>query len=452
MNALQTLLKRFAEHPHAPAVIYHNRPTCYDQLLESVHHAKSVLLERVEPGSTVSLVTDFCPDAIAVLIALWLNRCTVALITPRPSAQLQVLHDICQAQWVANFDERGQLCVTPHTRSIEPALIRQLRDQDTPGVIIFTSGSSGTPKASVHKALALLERHQQRKRRLTSIAFLLFDHIGGLNALFYTLFNGGCLVIPASRQPAPVAKAIEQHRVQALTTSPTFLNLLLLSGAFEDHDLGSLEVINYSAEPMPEQVLHRLHKLLPHARLSQSYGLTETGVVPARSESSRSGWMKLGDEACQVRVVDGLLEIRNNSTMLGYLNAPSPFTEDGFYRTGDAVVQRGDWMKVLGRATEMINVGGEKVFPSEIENVLKGLPRILDVMVSHERHAIAGSLITATFSLPEDESLADFKARLYAFCKDRLPAFQLPRKVILTQDSLHTARFKNNRNPLKDMR
>ncbi|MGE8061134.1 class I adenylate-forming enzyme family protein [Pseudomonas sp. NPDC089547] len=452
MNALQVLLERFAEHADRPAVVYQDHPISYGELLERVRHYQSFLAEQAQPCSRGSLVADFSPDAIAALIALWLNRCTVALITPRPGLQLETLHDICQAQWVVHVGEQGQLCLTTRAGSTEPALIRQLRDQEVPGAIIFTSGSSGIPKASVHKALALLERHQQRKRQLTSIAFLLFDHIGGLNALFYTLFNGGCLVIPASRQPLPVARAIEKYQVQALTTSPTFINLLLLSDAFKHHDLGSLQVINYSAEPMPELVLQRLHRLLPHVRLSQSYGLTETGVVPARSESSRSGWMKLGDERCHVRVVDGLLEIRNDSTMLGYLNAPSPFTEDGFYRTGDAVVQRGGWMKVLGRATEMINVGGEKVFPSEIENVLKGLPRILDVMVSHERHAIAGNLITATFSLAEDEPLADFKARLYAFCRDRLPAFQLPRKVILTQDRLHTARFKKNRNTLKETR
>lgn len=452
MNPLQTLLTRFAEQPHRLAIVHRDQQVSYGQLLENVRHFQSVLAERIDQHSRVSLVADFTPDAVALLIALWLKGCTVALMTPRPEPQLQVLHEICQPQWVAGLDEHGQLFLAARNDAVEPALVKQLREQQAPGVIIFTSGSSGTPKASVHRALALLEQHQQRKRQLTSIAFLLFDHIGGLNALFYTLYNAGCLVIPESRQPLPVARAIEKHKVQALTTSPTFLNLLLLSGGFESHDLSSLEVINYSAEPMPEWVLQRLHRLLPHTRLSQSYGLTETGVVPARSESSNSGWMKLGDENCAVRVVDGLLEIRNRSTMLGYLNAPSPFTEDGFYRTGDAVVQRGEWMKVLGRATEMINVGGEKVFPSEIENILKGLPKVLDVMVSHERHAIAGSLITATFSLPSPEPLAQFKARLYAFCRDRLPAFQLPRKVILTQDTLHNARFKKNRNLLKEMR
>lgn len=163
------------------------------------------------------------------------------------------------------------------------------------------------------------------------------------------LFNQGTLIVPASRRPEVVAQAIETQRVQALTTSPTFLNLLIYSGALDRFDLSSLQVVNYGTEPMPERVLERLSAALPATRFSQAYGLTETGIVPTRSEASTSNWMRIGDASCDIRVVDGLLEVRGATTMLGYLNAESPFTADGYLKTGDAVVQKGDLYRIVAR-------------------------------------------------------------------------------------------------------
>ena len=94
-------------------------------------------------------------------------------------------------------------------------------------------------------------------------------------------------------------------------------------------------------------------------------------------------------------MVDGLLEIKAQSAMLGYLNAPSPFTEDGWFITGDAVEVDGEYFRILGRQSEMINVGGEKVYPAEVESVLQLMDGVEEVMVNGEENAITGQIVRA---------------------------------------------------------
>ena len=97
-------------------------------------------------------------------------------------------------------------------------------------------------------------------------------------------------------------------------------------------------MVTYGTEAMPESTLKRFHEILPEVKLLQTYGLSEIGIMRSKSLSSDSLWVKIGGEDFQTRVVDGLLEIKAKSAMLGYLNAPSPFTEDGWFKTGDEVL------------------------------------------------------------------------------------------------------------------
>ena len=133
------------------------------------------------------------------------------------------------------------------------------------------------------------------------MTFLLFDHIGGMDTLFGTLANGGTMVTTPSRDPDTVCRAIAAHRVHTLPTSPTFLNLLLISEAWRNHDLSSLKVIAYGTEAMPESVLKRLGEAFPGVELVQTYGLSELGVLRTRSRDGGSLWMKFSGEGFETR-------------------------------------------------------------------------------------------------------------------------------------------------------
>ena len=204
-------------------------------------------------------------------------------------------------------------------------------------------------------------------------------------------------------------------------------------------------MVTYGTEAMPESTLKHFHDILPAVRLLQTYGLSEIGIMRSKSKSSDSLWVKIGGEDFQTRVVDGLLEIKAKSAMLGYLNAPTPFTEDGWFKTGDEVLVDGEYFRILGRRSEMINVGGQKVFPAEVESVIQEMPDVEDVAVTGEINPMLGNIVKARVKLSSGESITDFKKRLRTFCKGKLESFKIPQKVELIDHMLTGDRFKKMR-------
>jgi acyl-CoA synthetase (AMP-forming)/AMP-acid ligase II len=233
--------------------------------------------------------------------------------------------------------------------------------------------------------------------------------------------------------------------VQVLPTSPTFLNLMLLSGACEKYDMSSLELITYGTETMPESTLVAISQKFPDTRLLQTYGLSEIGILRSKSKDSQSLWVKVGGKEFATKVVDNRLWIKSESAMLGYLNAPSPFDTEGYLDTGDVVEQQGEWLKILGRQTELINVGGEKVYPAEIESVILAMKEVDDVAVYAMPHLITGMVVAAEIKLISPEPLSEFKVKLRQHCINRLPAFKIPKKITLIENYTHNARFKRMR-------
>src|SRR5678815_6121648 len=135
--------------------------------------------------------------------------------------------------------------------------------------------------------------------------------------------------------------------------------MMLLSGVFDTMSFPDLRVVTYGTERMDQGTLDTLCAKLPNVDFRQTYGLSELGVFQVRSRSRDSLWMKIGGEGIETRIVDNVLHIRSANRMLGYLNAPSPFI-DGWYDTGDLVERDGDYIKVVGRARDVLNVGGLK--------------------------------------------------------------------------------------------
>jgi acyl-CoA synthetase (AMP-forming)/AMP-acid ligase II len=223
------------------------------------------------------------------------------------------------------------------------------------------------------------------------------------------------------------------------------LNLLLLSGAHHDWDVESLKVITYGAEPMPESTLNRLREAFPTIKLQQTYGLIEVGVLRSKSRDDGSLWVKLGGEGYETRVVDGVLQIKTKATILGYLNAPTPITSDGWFITGDAVLQDGDYFRVLGRKSELINVGGEKVYPAEVESVIQSMANVADATVYGEKNALMGQIVCARVRTSEAVDRSRFVADLKQFCAERLDSFKVPVKVQLVDELQVGDRFKKLR-------
>ena len=440
------LLDRFRASATLDALVWRDRAYPYSWLLEAVDGWTARLAAaRVTPGTVVSLEADFSPTSVALLLALIEHGCTVVPLTTSVDSKKPEFRDIAEVETQIQLDRDDTPIIQPLDRVARHEVLVRLKAIGHPGLALFSSGSTGKSKAAVHDFVPLLEKFKTPRHVYRTISFLLFDHIGGVNTLLYTLSNGGCVVTVEDRAPDTVCAAIARHGVQLLPTSPTFINLLLLSEAYRRHDLASLRMVTYGTEVMPESTLRRFHELFPHIALLQTYGLSEVGILRSRSRSSDSLWVRIGGAGFQTRIVEGMLEIQAQSAMLGYLNAPSPFTADGWFRTGDVVETDGEWIRILGRRSELINVGGEKVYPAEVESVLQLMEGVEDVTVSAEPSPITGQLIQARVKLSTCETRAEFAARMRAFCADRLPRFKVPQKVVLVTEAMHGSRFKKLR-------
>jgi long-chain acyl-CoA synthetase len=246
--------------------------------------------------------------------------------------------------------------------------------------------------------------------------------------------------------PDLVCSTIERHRVEVLPTTPTFLGLLLLSDACERHDLSSLELVTYGTEVMPPPTLERLRARLPRVRLLQTYGLSETGILATRSPDEGDVWFAITAPDVETRIVDGILHVRARSTMLGYLDGPSRrLLPGGWFDTGDVVECRGGLIRVVGRAGDVINVGGQKVHAAEVESVVLELEGVAEARATAEANALTGQHVRLDVVLTTAEPAAEFRRRLRRHCSERVDSFKVPQRVVVTTQPLHGPRYKKTR-------
>jgi len=434
-----------AREDEGPAIILADGSSSHRDLAELTQTFSHWLQSEVLPqGSVVSFDGDYSARAVAMLLALLQQRAITVPLSSDSRVHFDEFRSLAEVEYLVTFEDGRPLLEETGVQASH-AHYQALRERGAPGLVLFSSGSTGKPKAIVQDMERLLAKFARPGKAQRMLIFLQLDHIGGINSLLYTLANGGTLVIPPARSPQEVARAIEAHRVELLPTSPTFLNLLLLSGVLKDRDLSSLKLVTYGTEPMPESTLERMREALPETRLQQTYGLSEVGILRSRSRGSDSLWMQVGGEEFETKIVEGRLWIRAESAMIGYLNAPAPFDEEGYFDTGDLVEQDGDWIRILGRSSDIINVGGQKVYPAEVESVLLEMDGVLDAVVFPEDNPITGKHVAARVQLAEGETAAAFKARMRRFCRERMPGFKVPARVTVSDEQTYNARYKRMR-------
>ena len=446
--SINFLLERFQEFGAQEAVVWKQETYTYENLLEKIKFWRQQLEEQqVSKGEVLGLEGDFSPNALALFLTCIEKEIILVPLSPALTEEKkQEFLSIAQVQRLISLKDQKEVLWQQLDFDSSHEFYADLRKAERPGLVLFSSGSTGKSKASVHDITTLLEKFKVRRHTFRSISFLLFDHIGGINTMLYSLANGGCLVTVMERSPEIVLTAIEKYRVELLPTSPTFMNLILISEAWKEKDLSSLQTVTYGTEPMPASTLKRFHELFPKIKLLQTYGLSEVGILRSKSQAPDSLWVKIGGEGFQTKVEDGILFIKAKSAMLGYLNAPSPFTEDGWFNTGDSVEVQGEWFRILGRKSEIINVGGEKVYPAEVEGVILEFPDVAEVTVYGEKNAITGNVVCALIrpkSWPEDEK--SFSRAIKKFCRGKIQKYKVPLKVSLTDQKQFSERMKKTR-------
>lgn len=399
----------------------------------------------MQRGDAVVVPGEYSPERFCLILAIWRAGMIAIPLTPASVIDLEKVLAITGANSTVTASSDGAIVseLEPHP---VPLLLSEFAAIGKPGLILFSSGSTGEPKAILHDMEVVSRKFRPSGSPMVAIAFLMLDHFGGINTVLGIMSRLGTVVTVADRSVVTVCRAVQDHRVEVLPTTPSFLTLLVRSGAMHEFDMSSLRRITYGTEVMPQGTLDRVRAAFPGVTLQQTYGLSELGVMSSKSREDGSLWVAVGGEGFETKVVNGVLWIRSDYSMVGYLNAPSPFDSDGWLNTGDMVEVDGEWLRILGRDSDVINVAGQKVFPAEVEQAILEVRNIRDVAVYGEPHALLGQTVVARVSTLEPEPALAVKQRIRTECGRSLASYKLPTKVLLANESdLYSLRHKKNR-------
>lgn len=438
------ILDKFKSFNSKNAIVFEDRIYTYEEFIKQIKDYKNILDTHNISSKVVVILGDYSFYNLALFFALYENK---NIIVPITSNIKKVQDDFIEesfCQTIIKTDEKNLLIQNLKT-TFSHNMIDNLREKNSSGLILFSSGSTGKPKAMVHNLDTLIDSFKDKKEKsMNMLVFLMFDHIGGLNTVFNALCMGACLIIPKIKDAKTICELIEKYKIMVLPSSPTFLNLILISQEYKNYDLSSLRMITYGTETMPQSLLLKLKEVFPKVKFLQTFGTSETGISTTSSKSSNSLFMKLEDINGEYKIVENELWLRSKTQVLGYLNASmDSFTSDGWFKTGDLVEVDGEYIKIIGRTKEVINVGGQKVLPAEVESIILEMEEISDCMVYAEQNAITGQTVVCDVVL--NKNIENIKKRVRVFCKDRLDTYKIPTKVNVVDKTNFSDRFKKIR-------
>jgi long-chain acyl-CoA synthetase len=331
-------------------------------------------------------------------------------------------------------------------------------DPNEPALLMYTSGSTGRPKGCLlsHASQWWQARSAARTMMLEEWdKALVMGPLYHANALWMCLlpmfYLGGSLTILSGFDPPAVLAAIDRYRPTYTSGTPSMFSLLLAQReALARYDVSSIRLMLCGSAPVPEELMAALHERFK-CDVVEGYGLTEGG---ANIESPRWGVRKLGSAGLpvpdvEVRVVDlddaardcapdevGELWTRSPANALGYFKQPEVtaerFTADGWLRTGD-LVRRDEqgYLYICGRKDDMMNCGGENIYPKEVESILLRHPAIDDVCVVSVPHKVKGEAPVAWVVLRAPGAATEQEIR--QFFLQRGPAYAHPRRVFFIE-------------------
>ena len=413
----------------------------YSELLIAINEC-SIELEGLKPGICL-IESDYTLRGVAWLIA---GLCYDWTMVPVVSKNQEIINTRIK---ISNATHRVSEYSDWQLRSIAEQYQVSEREnaESRSGIILFSSGSTGAPKAMCKEFdIDLTESDVGMKKPINMGLLLLFDHIGGLNTLISGMKKAAHLVAPVERNPRTMAELIEKHSVRVLPCSPTFLNMMYLDGIFEDFNFRSLRLVTYGTERMPEGLLRRLSGYLPRTKFLQTFGTSETGIVKTKSLSSSSTFLTIDDPSVEWKVVDHELWIKTKTQISGYMNVDEEAISDGWFKTGDLIEMRDDtYFKIIGRKKEIINVGGEKVLPAEIEDLLMTLEQVIDCTAFSVPNGITGQSVGVKVVPERGTDLKALKKKIRLVSRIHLESFKVPAKIIFESDLKFTDRFKKMR-------
>jgi acyl-coenzyme A synthetase/AMP-(fatty) acid ligase len=305
--------------------------------------------------------------------------------------------------------------------------------------VLFTSGTTGTPKLVTHSLAALTGAIKLGAASHEAHVWATFYDIrryGGLQIFLRAMLGNASLVLSAPDETVGDHLArLGRHGVTHISGTPSHWRRVLMSPSGASI---SPRTVRLSGEIADQAVLDGLRSLYPGASVGHAYASTEAGVgfeVNDGLAGFPESYVGGPDAEVEMKVGDGCLFIRSKRTAGRYLGAENGVLveADGFVNTGDMVELRGERYYFTGRRDGVINVGGQKVHPEEVETVINRHPRVSMSLVKTQRNPITGAIVVADVVLKPDEvdalapeCRAALQKEILSFCFDRLAKYKVP--------------------------
>lgn len=302
--------------------------------------------------------------------------------------------------------------------------------------ILPTSGTTGAPKLVRHTLHTLMGAIGEARLQQWA-TFYDIRRYGGLQIFLRALSGQGSLILGAEEESlSSLLARFGDAKITHISGTPTHWRKVLISG--EGHRIDP-EYVRLSGEIADDGLLAALKALYPRARIEHAYASTEAGVVLV-VDDGKAGfpacWVKR-DGDVQMKIVDGALHVRSSRSARGFLGgiAPALTDDEGFVDTGDMVERRDDRYYFVGRRGGIINVGGAKVHPEEVETVLNAHAIVRASRVFARTSPITGALVFADVVL-RDGCLpsATSEGDILGACRASLPAYMVPARLRFVAD------------------
>ena len=499
MNVSNIIKQHVGESPDTTAIVFEELRLTYGELDRLINRVGSGLLKLgLKRGDVLSLFLPSIPELIigylaAVRAGLIVNVVNAML---REQEVAYILKD-CDTRAILVDTKRLPIleAIRPEVESLSTVIVIGMSGNDQYDTyesvldsgedqfepvdfkdgdlchLMYTSGTTGWPKGVMathrnvwHNATNFGKIHFQPTDTIM-VATPIFHCWGLVNGTFGMLSKGGSVITVERFYPDRALNDIERFKPTIFQGVPPMFNLLLRQPELDKREISSVVFCLSAATKMPENLIHQVEQRLKW-RYAEAWGLTEVSCVgtTAPYKDTRIGSCGKGMDDGEIKVVDeqgvvlppgqqGELCIRGTCVTKGYLNKPEAtkeaFDAEGWFHSGDvAYMDTEGYAFIVDRKKDMINVGGEKVFPSEVEDMMLAYNKIKDLVIVGIPDDLKGEAPKAFIVLREGETATPEEIR--AYCKEKMAPYKVPVAVEFIEEVPRAASGKALRRLLRD--
>jgi len=467
------LARHVAERADAPALVFQDSILTWRELQDRVLRTAAGLKSRgVARGDVVAVQLPNTPEFVIGYFAIArLGAVMCTLHMPYRGAEIETLmrHSgarlaICTPQAKEMFEGRG-IAFSEIDQSALLSNGHYEADSRDPFLLLYTSGTTAAPKGVVHPYRTMLGngRLGAPEHRLTDRDRILcaapLSHLYGLYSLHCAWAVGACTVLLPVFKPDDLASTVEKQKPTALWTAPAHVAACRAAGLFDRHDWSSLKLAIVSGSMAPPSLIRELAEKLKQCAVTQLWGMTElqAGLYtrpgdPLEMSATTAGRPSPGTEARISK--DGELQVRGPLLFSGYFNNPAEtanaFTHDGWFRSGDLAEARSaspdgprsaspdgprdSYFAITGRSKDIINRGGVKFNPADVEMLLDAHPKILQSALVPMPDALLGEKACAFITLKPGNAGMSLDEVVQYLLEKKIAKNKLPERLVIVPE------------------